>query len=65
MAAVFSNAENVMVTLNGGKILFRVSEDNLESEDNMNEMKVMWFQRVWNKMWCLWVKFYFINLLKV
>jgi hypothetical protein len=33
----------------GEKILFRVSEDNIESEDSMSEMKVMWFQRVWNK----------------
>jgi hypothetical protein len=38
MAAMFSSAENVMVMLNG-----------VESEDSMNEMKVMWFQRVWNK----------------
>jgi hypothetical protein len=49
MAAVFSNDENLMVRLNRKKILFRVSEDNLESEDSRNEMKVMWFQRVWNK----------------
>jgi hypothetical protein len=48
MAAVFSNDENLMIMLNTKKIFFRVSEDNVESEDSKNNMKV-WFQRIWNK----------------